>query len=501
VLEKLLSRFSLRAALVGTTIIPLLLTMAVFTYLGLKALNSTVEKRMQEQVELVARAVREPISYSLEKGRVGSLGQALESVFRIGRVYGASVYNEDGERIASVGALGPSSRSTDARDIILGRERPGQYESIGGREVYSYFVPLFDSVGNSIGLLQVSRKKSDIKSNVQRVRMQAIGFLALAGTIMAGLVLFGFQRAVGGYLSGISQTMSRVRAGDRSHRASTRGPKEIASLSRSLNAMLDSISQAEQEIAQRKDAQQDLEQKLRQSEKMAAIGQLASGVAHELGTPLSVIDGKAQRCLRDLSLGEAQQEGLRDIRSEVQRMERIVRQLLDFGRTSRQHRRWVHTAHVARSAYSLMQQELHPEVRVELDGPDPGPSMHVDPMRVEQVLTNLLRNALQAEGVSRVVLSWSLLDEDRVALSVEDDGSGIPQDIRTKLFEPFFTTKRTGQGTGLGLSVVHGIVRDHGGQVHVSDSRLGGARFTVELPRELERKRETGEDGKGYGEQ
>ena len=497
-LEAIISRFSLRTALVSMAIIPLLLTMAVFTYLGLEALETTIEERMQEQVELVARAVREPISYSLEKERVGSLGQALESVFRIGRVYGASVYNTQGERIAAVGALGPSSRSSDAREIILGNERTGQYESLGGQEVYSYFVPLYDSVGDSIGLLQVSRKKSDIRNNIQRVKIQAIAFLALAGTIMAGLVLFGFHRAVGRYLSGISQTMSRVRSGERSHRASTQGPREIASLSRALNSMLDSMSQAEKEIAQRRDAQQDLEQKLRQSEKMAAIGQLASGVAHELGTPLSVIDGKAQRCLRDQSLSDGQRSGLQDIRYEVQRMERIVRQLLDFGRTSRQHRRWVHVAHIASSAYSLVQQEIQSDGGVLLDGPDPGPSIYVDPMRIEQVMTNLLRNALQAEGVSKVVLSWSLKDEEWIVMRVEDDGSGIPEDIRTKLFEPFFTTKKTGQGTGLGLSVVHGIVRDHGGEVHVSDSQLGGACLTVKLPAEFERKGKIREDGSEY---
>ncbi|MEF8822888.1 MAG: ATP-binding protein [Desulfohalobiaceae bacterium] len=497
-LEAIISRFSLRTALVSMAIIPLLLTMAVFTYLGLEALETTIEERMQEQVELVARAVREPISYSLEKERVGSLGQALESVFRIGRVYGASVYNTQGERIAAVGALGPSSRAGDAREIILGNERTGQYESLGGREVYSYFVPLYDSVGDSIGLLQVSRKKSDIRNNIQRVKIQAIAFLALAGTIMAGLVLFGFHRSVGRYLSGISQTMSRVRSGEHSHRASTQGPREIASLSRALNSMLDSMSHAEKEIAQRRDAQQDLEQKLRQSEKMAAIGQLASGVAHELGTPLSVIDGKAQRCLRSQDLSDVQRDGLQDIRYEVQRMERIVRQLLDFGRTSRQHRRWVPVAHVASSAYSLVQQEIPSDVPVTLDGPEPGPSIYVDPMRIEQVLTNLLRNALQADGVSKVVLSWSLQDEEWIVMRVEDDGSGIPEDIRTKLFEPFFTTKKTGQGTGLGLSVVHGIVRDHGGEVHVSDSQLGGACLTVELPAEFERKEEIREDGSEY---
>lgn len=491
-LEGLISRFSLRATLVGLAIIPLFLTMAVFTYLGLTTLGHIIEERMQEQVELVARAIRRPVSYSLEKRRAGSLGQALKSVFHTGRVYGAAVYDRQGERIAAVGALAPLSVSDDAREIILGQEGAGQYEYIGGREVYSYFVPLFDSMGGTIGLLQVSRKKSDIRSSIDRFRRQAVVFLVLAGLIMAALVLFGFHRAVGRYVSGLAETMSRVRSGEYSLRASNRGPKEFLTLSRALNAMLDSISRAEKEIAQRRDAQQDLEQKLRQSEKMAAIGQLASGVAHELGTPLSVIDGKAQRSLRDERLDDSQRSCLQDIRNEVQRMERIVRQLLDFGRSSRQHRRRVHAAHMARSAFSLVEQEMPTHAKVRFEGPEPGPCLYVDPMRIEQVLTNLLRNALQAEGVSQVVLSWSVTEQDRVAFRVEDDGSGVPQDIRDKLFEPFFTTKRTGEGTGLGLSVVHGIARDHGGEAYVGDSRLGGACLTVEIPLGTEGTGETG---------
>lgn len=486
-LEKIISRFSLRTALVGMAIVPLLLTMGFFTYLGVTTLGESIEKRMQEQVELVARAIRGPVSYSIEKQRAGSLGQALKSVFRTERVYGASVYNTEGERIAAVGALAPFSVSVDAREIILGEEGTGQYEYIGGREVYSYLVPLFDSMGEPIGLLQVSRKKSDIKSYIERFREKAITFLALAGLIMVGLVLFGFHRAVGRYLSGLAETMSRVRSGEYSLRASNRGPKEIASLGRALNGMLDSISRAEREIAHRKDAQQDLEQKLRQSEKMAAIGQLASGVAHELGTPLSVIDGKAQRFLRKDHLEVPLRDGLQDIRHEVQRMERIVRQLLDFGRTSRQHRRWVSAANVARSAFSLVQQELPSHADVRFEGPEPGPSVYVDPMRIEQVLVNLLRNAFQAEGVGLMRLSWDLRGEDRIAFSVEDDGAGVPQEIRDKLFEPFFTTKGPREGTGLGLSVVHGIVRDHGGEVHVFDSELGGAWLMIELPLKAER--------------
>ncbi|MFW6216998.1 MAG: sensor histidine kinase, partial [Desulfohalobiaceae bacterium] len=205
------------------------------------------------------------------------------------------------------------------------------------------------------------------------------------------------------------------------------------------------------------------------------IGQLAAGVAHELGAPLSVIHGKAQRCLRDSSLSQKHQKSMQDVRNEVQRMEHIVRQLLDFGRASRQRRRWQNTAGLARAAASQVQKEMPLQAKLELQGPDPGPDIYVDQLRIEQALINLLRNSLQAPGVSKIILSWEQAQDDQVAFWVQDDGPGISDADKNKIFEPFFSTKKEGQGTGLGLSVVHGIVQEHYGQVQVHDSCLGGA--------------------------
>ncbi|MGM0424264.1 MAG: sensor histidine kinase [Thermodesulfobacteriota bacterium] len=473
--KAIISGFNLRVALICNVIIPLLLAMGLATYLGLKALENSIENHMQEEVELVARAIRMPVSYSLEKDRFGSVNQALQSVFRIDRVYGAYVYDAQGRRISAVGAAAPSSQHGEAREITTEGERKGQYEEIEGQSVYSYFVPLFDTAGTPNGLLQVSRKKSDIEQYIATMRMQAIYSLGGAGLFIAAMVLIGFHGTIGKYLDRLVASMEKVASGERTHRASLRGPREISVLARALNSMLDSISRAEDEIARRKDAQQDLENKLRQSEKMAAIGQLAAGVAHELGAPLSVIHGKAQRCLRDKDLPQIHQKSMLDIRNEVQRMEHIVRQLLDFGRASRQRRRWRSTASLARAAASQVQKEMPVQAELELQGPDPGPNIYVDQLRIEQALINLLRNSLQAPGVSRVILGWSQAENGQVAFWVEDNGPGIPESDKDKIFEPFFSTKKEGQGTGLGLSVVHGIVQEHFGQVQVQKSFLGGA--------------------------
>jgi len=482
----ILSRFSLRSVLIINVIVPLLLAMAAATYFGLRSMEHIVENRMQEDVQLVARAIRLQVSYSLEKGRSGSLNQAMHSVFRIGRVYGAYVYDTEGERIAAVGAVEPAEQQKTLREVVEGGKRRGQYEKIQGRRVYSYFVPLFDTSGKSNGLLQVTRKKSDFEDYINRLRLMVAAILAGAGLFVSGFVLFGFHRAAGKYFKRLANSMVRVQEGDRSYRAPIEGPKEIAILARSLNGMLDSMDRSEKEVSQRREAQQILENKLRESEKMAAIGQLAAGVAHELGAPLSLIDGKAQRCMRDKNIPEPHEKSLQDIRHQVQRLNSIVRQLLDFGKGTMREKRWSRAAHLAHSAVKAMQKETGNSVELLTSGPEPGPLLYVDPLRFEQALINLLRNAAQSSGTTRVQLSWEIAANQEIIFRVDDDGAGIEDEIKPRIFEPFFSMRNKSANTGLGLSVVHGIIKEHGGGIQADDGKLGGAGFQITLPRQKE---------------
>lgn len=475
--------WSLRLALILTVLAPLLAAMVLATYMALWTLESDVEQRMQEDVELMARAIRLPISDSLEQGEEGGVRQALESVFRIGRVFGAYVYDADGELIAAVGAVNPQPRRREVADLAAEGERQGGYDRIQGQDVYSYFVPLSDSGGRINGLLQVTRRGSDFDELATRLRFQAFGFIAVAAVVITLLVMVGHRRAIGKHFDRLTATMAQVESGGRHHRASVGGPREIAALSRALNTMLDSMNRAEQEIARRRDAQARLEDQLREAEKLAAIGRLASGIAHELGTPLSVIDGKAQRALRRVDGNGVERDVLTQIRREVSRMEHIVRQLLDFGRGANRQYRIAHAGDLAAAAAAALEPEfLQRGVELSCVGERPGPGFRVDPVRVEQVLVNLLRNALQAGG-ARVRAEWAVAG-DVIRFQVHDDGPGIADNVRDRLFEPFFTTKSVGEGSGLGLAVVHGIVTEHGGEIRFMDSDMGGACVQVEFPRE-----------------
>lgn len=477
---------SLRLTLIISVVVPLVLAVGSVGYLALRVLEDWAEAGLQQEVALVARAVRLPLGHALELDRQGSVEQVLASVFRINRVYSAYVYDAHGRTIAAVGTGGSvASRQRMSRIAAEGARR-GEYGEIAGREVYSYFVPVNDSGGQIVGLLQVTRRRSDIRSQVAALRAQPIGLLALSLLAVIALVLYGHHGAIGRYLTRLGRSMERVRTGDRGYRAAVEGPREIASLGSTLNSMLDSIDRAEREIEERRAVQDSLEERLLQSEKLAAIGRLAAGVAHEVGTPLSVIAGKAQRAGRREELPEATQTTLLEIRAEVRRMEHIVRQLLDFGRRTGLHRRRVAADQLAEASAAAVREEVpRAGAAVRIGGPSPAPEINADPIQIEQVLVNLLRNALQAAPQGEVRLEW-FAREGEVGFTVDDNGPGAPAGVRPHLYEPFFTTKSVGEGTGLGLAVAHGIVERHGGSIEVADSPLGGARFRVSLPRDHE---------------
>lgn len=477
--------YSLKLTLLAFVVIPLAAVVAGAGYLGSRALEGWVESRMQDEVELVARAIQEPLSRSLRQNRPGAVGQLLESAFSLSQVYTVQVYGSAGEEIAVVGEP-DRPRGDDLEEMLARGEEGGEYARMGGREVYSYFVSLAGAGGQPIGLLHLSRRRSDFDREFASLRRQSAGVMLAGGLLMVGLVLVGHHQSVGRHLQRLGRTMSRIEKGERRHRASTEGPREISRLASGLNAMLDSLSHARDEIERRRDAQSELERRLRRTEKLAAIGRLAGGVAHELGTPLSVIDGKAQRILRREDVEADAREGLGDIREQVRRMEGIVDRLLEFSRRGGSDRDAVSTRGAVRAATETVEETFRMDgVELEIEPGSGNPTLPVERGRLVRALANLLRNAAQATPGGRVRLAWETAGES-VVLRVEDDGPGVDPEARDRLFEPFFTTKPVGEGTGLGLAVVHATVEDHGGRVRVGRSELGGASFEIELPRDAE---------------
>ena len=243
------------------------------------------------------------------------------------------------------------------------------------------------------------------------------------------------------------------------------------------------------DVSERKkleDQSRDLYQQLLQAEKLAALGQTISGVAHELNNPLATILSWAER-LSERPLDDNSRRGVDVILGESERAARIVRNLLTFARKRQSTRSMIDVNHVVRETLSLRAYEQRLTNIEVVTGLAAGlPQVFADAHQIQQVLLNLVINAEQAmvsangRG-SLEVRTWHDAERDTVVLEVSDDGPGVSADMRAKIFDPFFTTKEVGQGTGLGLTVAYAIVQEHGGQIRVEEGSKG-ASFLVDLP-------------------
>ena len=259
-------------------------------------------------------------------------------------------------------------------------------------------------------------------------------------------------------------------------------------LARAARPMLDPAGRrlGRVEIYRDETAYRFFQSKLMQTEKLVALGQMVTGVAHELSNPLTSILGYAQRLLLRDELADRRQE-VRQIYEEAERASIILRQLLLNARETRPERSTISINQIALRAMELQRFGLASEkIRVEVDLDPLLPFVYGDPGQLQQVLLNLVGNARQSIAESqkggRIRVRTKRTDEGRVLLEVSDDGPGIPEAILARIFDPFFTTKPEGVGTGLGLAIVLGIVQEHGGQVHVTSPPRGGAIFRIELP-------------------
>jgi len=226
-------------------------------------------------------------------------------------------------------------------------------------------------------------------------------------------------------------------------------------------------------------------------EKLASVGQLAAGVAHEINNPLSYIRSNLWHLSREFAGREEENAGeIEEIFSEtlggVDRIQEITGALVRFSRKNSRDPEPVDVCRLVREAAQVSRNEIRPRAELELDLPDELPDIVCIPGEIQQVLVNLLLNA--AHAVERTGRYGTIRVEvadagDAVEISVADEGTGIPADLTDRIFDPFFTTEEVGKGTGLGLSVSYGIIQERGGTIRVESSPGTGSRFTVVLPR------------------
>jgi signal transduction histidine kinase len=233
--------------------------------------------------------------------------------------------------------------------------------------------------------------------------------------------------------------------------------------------------------------QGQLRNRLAQSEKLAALGQFVAGIAHEINNPLQGVLGYAELLIDSMPAGSPQLPDLRRIYREAERAAEIVRNLLLFAGSKQHPQEPVHVGEVVARAIGIRRAApRRGRIDIGQQGTDVAAGVVGDPGRLQQALLNVLLNAEQAiastGGPGRVVVTVETASHE-VSIHVDDTGPGVTGAALPRIFEPFFTTREVGQGNGLGLAITYGIVQDHGGVISAGTSPLGGARFTIRLPR------------------
>lgn len=481
-LLKRLAGNGLQRSLLLFVVLPIVLLTALGIRFGLGQASQFQEQRLKNDLELIGRAISLPVGNALNKGDMHAVELALGSVFVLGEVYGASVFDSAGNRIASAGITESDLSGTTIPDRIR-RTGEGQeaFSRVAGRHLFSHFLPLFDTAGQIQGLIQITRRASDFGHAFRQLAIIAWLVWGLFSLVILAGVLLGHWGGVGRHVDRLLQHMQRVAAGDLSHRAALDGPAEVASLAAGLNRMLDAIAEANRELDAHRRAETQLLARIKDNEKMVAIGSMARGIAHELGAPLSVIDGRARRLQRCDALDEQQLRQLEGIRAQVGRLTRTVNQLLDYCRPAAVQPRLLTPTALISTATEAMRPELEAAGRrLQLDMPAELPAMKGDAGRLELALLNLLRNALQASRST--VITHISADTEHLHIRILDDGPGLPDAELATLLEPFFTTKSPGEGTGLGLAIVQAVAEEHGGHLNLSNRAEGGCEAHLQLP-------------------
>ncbi len=360
--------------------------------------------------------------------------------------------------------------------------------------IYTYF-PI-DVMGGRAAAIEISESLAAESRYLGDTIRHVIIATSVLVAVCVGLALALGIVFIGRPVRRLVAHARRIGEGDLTSWLDLRQRDEIGELGTEMNAMCVRLAQARASVETEAAARQRALEQLRHADRLATVGKLAAGIAHEIGTPLNVITGHAQLITDEYPPDSAASINATIVADQARRVASIVRQLLDFARLRSPPTTTEDISLVASTTVSMLESLAQKRgVMLEL-APLRPVRCRIDPGQLQQVMTNLVVNAIHASSRSGVVsigvarvraeppADFPGGERDFACMWVEDRGVGIASENHDRIFEPFFTTKDIGEGTGLGLSVAYGIVREHGGWIDV-DSAVGqGSRFSVYIPLE-----------------
>jgi len=533
-----ISRFALREKFVVVVSLVIITSMLIISGYVIKRQNEIYRIELEKR----ARAMVANLAYNSEFGVIleskSELGNLITGVMRTDDIIYVVITAEDGRILAEIG----DDLSCDAKEISIERENPddaGKFEMVqfvdnSGTEFIEFGHPIEtirqsisrenlgavsgleagidDNNVEVIGQVRVGLTLASLHREINKSQTAAI-LLTLVVVISAIIIMTAFVRVITRPIESLVEITDQISKGDLNRVVEIERSDEIGLLAESFNRMIESLKKSQMEIEEynrtleekiidRTSELEDAQAQLIQSEKMAAIGQLAAGVAHELNNPLGGILGYAQFNLEKIQDKEASnitdkdlksyKRYLKDIEMQTRRCKAIVQNLLKFSRTSQTvDFSDTDVNAVLDDTLTFMEHQLMiNKISLKKDFSGNLPMIMGNPSQLQQVFTNIIINAMHAsEADSEIAVATRFsppLGEfsGSVEISIADHGQGISEENMKKIFEPFFTTKEVGKGTGLGLSVSYGIIKEHGGEIKVNSTPGEGTVFIIIIPLE-----------------
>lgn len=469
-------RFTLALTAVGVVLFG---TYSVWSY---RSERADLRVAATREMRLIGQSLETSMGNALRDRQGADVEEALTTLEALAPNVDIHIHDTGGTALAhSRGAASDPTiesyvdRAAAARTAVVAFDPPGEPTRL------IYAAPLTGDDGSLLGALAIARPTDDLTADLARTRNRLIIAVVafMVATLAVGLVLgtIHVARPIGRMLEGVRH----VREGDFRARVAPGRRDEIGRLVDEFNVMIGVLEDSRARTEAEAEARMRLEVGLQRVDKLVAIGQLSAGLAHEIGSPLQVLSGRASALLDHSD--PAVQRQARLLVEQCDRITRIIEQLLAFGRRKAANAGPCDLALPVRAVIELLGGEARRqgvELVIDIDG---GPHEIVgDPDQLQQVTLNLVRNAIHATpsgGRIRVTIDR---DGSDVRLCVRDTGPGIDAATRARLFEPFFTTRASAGGTGLGLAVVRSIADEHRARVDVISEPGEGAAFTVRFP-------------------
>jgi len=460
-----------------------LLVFGTWGVLMLREEREDLEDALAREITLLGNSLRVAMENALRDRQIEDIEETLGLIERIDAEVDVYVYGADGHRaLSSTDEISPCLDAL-ALEAITDQTAPIRFSG-PDCDAVMLAVPLVYDGGDVAGAVALSRPLEGMRQDLRSTTVGVVGSVTVFVLVVSALGAVLGRVYISRPLRSMAKALAQFRQGDLERGPRFPGDDEIASFAKEFDATVRDVREARERLAQEQERRRSLNQALRQADKLVTIGQLSASLAHEIGSPLQVVQGRARALARKPGDAARTERNAEILVRETDRISRIVEQLLTVTRRRPPRLAPLDLPNVAEEVLDLLEIEARRcSVELELVADAGLPRITADPDQLRQVVLNLVTNALAAspEG-SAITVRCGLGEPGRVLLTVEDQGAGMGPEILASAFAPFFTTRADRGGTGLGLSVVQTIVQEHGGKVEIRSAPGRGTTVTVSLP-------------------